>query len=307
MLASTLLLRLAILIWLAICGRLAAEPTGPLVLERTIPLKGVSGRIDHLAIDLGRKRLFVAELGNGTIDVVDIAAGVAVRRMEGFKEPQGLVYAPAADVLAVASAGDGSVRLFHGSELSPSGTVNLGDDADNIRLDALTGNLIVGYGDGALAIINPGRASLRERILLRAHPEGFQIDAERQRAYVNVPDAGQIAVVDLHAGRQTTSWHVPDGLRANFPMALDTDRARAAVAFRKPPRLVVFDVDSGKPIGSFATCGDADDVFFDARRRRVYVSCGEGDVDVWQQDGPSYRQIGLVRTAPGARTSLFGT
>ena len=152
----------------------AAEPPAPLVLERTIALKGVTGRIDHLAVDLARKRLFVAELGNGTVDVIDLAAGNVIRRIEGLKEPQGLAYAPAADILAVASAGDGSVRLFRGAELSPAGTVDLGDDADNIRLDARTGNLVVGYGSGGLAVIDPAKASLLSRIPLPAHPEGFQ-------------------------------------------------------------------------------------------------------------------------------------
>jgi YVTN family beta-propeller protein len=79
----------------------AAEPAVPLVVERTIALKGVSGRIDHLAIDLGRKRLFVAELGNGTVDVIDLDSASVIRRIEGLKEPQGLAYAPAVDVLAV--------------------------------------------------------------------------------------------------------------------------------------------------------------------------------------------------------------
>jgi DNA-binding beta-propeller fold protein YncE len=296
---------LVVLLCIVFGGRLAADTAPSLALERTIALKGVSGRIDHLAVDLGRKRLFVAELGNGTVDVVDIAAGRVIRRIEGLKEPQGLAYSPAADVLAVASASDGSVRLFHGSELSPSGTVNLGDDADNVRLDARTGNLTVGYGSGGVAVIDPAKASLVERIPLQAHPEGFQLDAEQRRAYVNVPDAGQIVVIDLNAGRQAAGWLVPDGLRGNFPMALDIEHATAVVVFRKPARLVVFDVNSGKTNGIFTTCGDADDVFFDPRRRRVYVSCGEGNVDVWQQDGPTYRHIGLIRTAPGARTSLF--
>ena len=197
----------------------AAEPA-PLVLERTIALKGVTGRIDHLAVDLARKRLFVAELGNGTVDVIDLAAGSVIRRIEGLKEPQGLAYAPAADILAVASAGDGSVRLFRGADLAPAGTVDLADDADNIRLDTRTGNLVVGYGSGGLAVIDPAKASLIRRIALPAHPEGFQLDPDNRRAFVNVPDARQIAVVDLDAGRQTASWRdagsarqLPDGAR----------------------------------------------------------------------------------------------
>jgi hypothetical protein len=282
----------------------ATEPPAALVLERTIALKGVTGRIDHLAVDLARKRLFVAELGNGTVDVIDLAAGNVTHRIEGLKEPQGLAYAPAADILAVASAGDGSVRLFHGAELSPAGTIDLANDADNIRLDARTGSLVVGYGSGGLAVIDPAKASLLSRMPLPAHPEGFQLDPANHRAFVNVPGARQIAVVDMNTGAQTASWRLPE-LGANFPMALDTAQAAVAVVFRNPAWLVIFDIGTGKPTGTFKTCGDADDVFFDAKRRRVYVSCGDGTVDAWQQDGPAYRRLSLLKTASGARTSLF--
>jgi DNA-binding beta-propeller fold protein YncE len=236
--------------------------------------------------------------------VIDLAGGTVIRRIGGLKEPQGVAYAPDADVLAVASAGDGSVRLFRGAELSPAGTISLGDDADNIRLDTRTGNLVVGYGSGGLAVIDPTKASVLSRILLQAHPEGFQLDPENRRAFVNVPDARQVAVVDMDAGRQTASWRMPD-LRANFPMALDASRSTIAVVFRNPARLVVLDVNTGRPTGTLMTCGDADDVFFDAKRRRVYVSCGAGNVDAWQQDGPTYRRMNLLKTASGARTSLF--
>ena len=99
-------------------------------------------------------------------------------------------------MLAVTSAGDGSLRLFHGAELSPVGVVDLSDDADNIRLDRRTGNLVVGYATGGLAVIDPAKASLVSRIPLPAHPEGFQLDPDNHRAFVNVPDARQIAVVD---------------------------------------------------------------------------------------------------------------
>ncbi len=131
-----------------------------------------------------------------------------------------------------------------------------------------------------------------------------QLDPETRRAFVNVPDARQVAVVDMDAGRQTASWRMPD-LRANFPMALDTTHSTIAVVFRNPARLVVFDVITGRPTGTLMTCGDADDVFFDAKRRRAYVSCGTGNVDAWQLDRSTYRRLSLLKTASGARTSLF--
>src|SRR3978361_401719 len=64
------------------------------ILVRTIPLADVSGRIDHMAVDLRRGRLFVAELGNNTVDVVDLASGKIIQRIKGLKEPQGVGYAP---------------------------------------------------------------------------------------------------------------------------------------------------------------------------------------------------------------------
>jgi DNA-binding beta-propeller fold protein YncE len=193
-----------------------------LQLERTIPLPKVTGRIDHMAIDLGRRRLFVAELGNNTVDVIDHASGKATYRIEGLKEPQGVGYAPKVDVIAIANAGDGSVRLFRGADFAPVGTVALGDDADNIRLDADSGQIVVGCGGGGLATLDPASGSVVARVRLSAHPEGFQLDPATHRAFVNVPDAHEIAVIDLAAGRQAASWPVTD-LRANFPMARDAN------------------------------------------------------------------------------------
>src|SRR5215207_7353971 len=211
-----------------------AEPNPPLVLERTIPLPGVSGRIDHIAVDFRRRRLLVAELSNGSVDVIDLASGKAVHRIGGLSEPQGVGYAPLADLVAVASAGDGSVRLFRGEDLQPTGTVALGEDADNVRIDRRIGRVVVGYGRGGLAVLDPESRSVVGGTKLPAYPEGFQLDPDIGRAYVNVPDGGQVVVVDLAAGEQVEAWRVPEGLRANFPMVLDTESRVLARVFRSP-------------------------------------------------------------------------
>ena len=80
----------------------ATEPAAPLVLERRIPLPDVVGRIDHLSVDLGRGHLFVAELGNGTVDEIDLGTGKSIGRISGLKEPQGLAYVSTSDLIVVA-------------------------------------------------------------------------------------------------------------------------------------------------------------------------------------------------------------
>jgi hypothetical protein len=286
-------------------GAVTARAEPALVVESRIALRVVSGRIDHMAVDLARKRLLVAELGNGTLDVVDLAAGRQIQRIGGLREPQGVGYAPKPDLVAVSGAGDGSVKFFREKDLTAIGAVALGDDADNIRLDPRTGNLIVGYGSGALAVIDPDRRAKIGEVRLAAHPEAFAIDAASGRAFVNVPDAEQIAVVDLASMKQTGAWRLPD-LRANFPLALDAAGMMIATVFRRPPTLVLIDTRTDISTARLDTCGDADDVFFDPKRRRIYVSCGAGFVDVFEAGAAgAYARLSRVTTAAGARTSLF--
>ena len=214
---------------------LAAEPEGSLVLEATIPLAGVGGRIDHMAVDLKRNQLIVAELGNNTVDIIDLAGHKVVHRITGLHEPQGVGYAEPSDLVLVANAGDGSVQMFQGQDLAPAGSVSLGDDADNIRINPRDGTVVVGYGSGGLAIIDPASRTKIADIKLADHPEGFQIDPNTQHAFINVPGAHEIAVIDFEGRRQRASWRVR-GATANFPMALDPSGNLAGYGFSKPAK-----------------------------------------------------------------------
>ena len=188
----------ASLVWPAATGAQTANP--PLILEAKIPLGQVSGRIDHLGLDLERQRLLVAELGNNSLGVVDLKAGKVLSRIAGLSEPQGVAYVPSSDSVFVANAGDGSVRVLRAEDLTPIGRIELGDDADNVRVDTARSRVLVGYGKGALAGIDPVSLSKIAEIRLKAHPEGFQIDETATQVFVNVPDAHEISVVDLATG-----------------------------------------------------------------------------------------------------------
>jgi DNA-binding beta-propeller fold protein YncE len=288
------------------CSNAVAQPaeTAPLQLEAKIALGNVRGRIDHMTVDLKRQRLFVAELGNDSVGVVDLANSKLLQTIAGLKEPQGVGYEPSTDMLYVANAGDGSVRLFEGNEYKPAGQIGLGSDADNVRIDAAANRIFVGYGSGALAVIDPTTRSKVGDVPVKAHPEGFQIDPDTGQIFVNVPDAHGIAVVDRASLKQTGKWPIPDH-GANFPMALDPVRRQVLVIFRAPAELGVLSMTGGKLVAAAETCGDADDLFIDAKRGRVYVSCGSGFLDVLEAKGTTYRRIARIPTVSGARTSLF--
>ena len=281
-----------------------AEEPAPLVLEAKIPLGDVYGRIDHMAFDPGRQRLFVAELGNDSVGVVDVKQRAVVKRLTRLREPQGVGYEPKSDTLYAASGVDGTVSLFEGAALAPGPVIALGKDADNVRVDAKNGTVVVGYGSGGLAVIDPVQRTKTAEILLRDHPEGFQLDPAGVRIFVNIPDAREIAVIDRRSGKQTASWPMRDA-RANFPMALDPDGMRVIAVFRRPAKLIAFSAKDGATVASIDTCADADDVFVDERRHRLYVSCGEGVVDVIERRGKDYARIARVPTVSGARTAFF--
>jgi hypothetical protein len=292
------------LLMTSVAGPAHAAPSEVLVLENKIALGDVSGRIDHLAFDPARNRLFIAELGNNSVGVIDVRQQKLVHRIVGLKEPQGVAYVTDVDTLYVANAGDGTVDRFNGADFAPLGRLRLGDDADNIRVDARAHQVVVGYGRGATAIVDAGSAQKTGDIRLPAHPESFQLEKAGPRVFVNVPDARQVSVVDRSTGQQVGAWTLPDA-RANFPMALDETDARLMVVYRTPAVLAEFDTRSGDLVNRLPTCGDADDIFFDAKRRRIYVSCGEGVLDVLQRRDNSIEELARLPTVPGARTSLF--
>jgi YVTN family beta-propeller protein len=300
-LARSILLAAASLMWPATV--MAQTASAPLVLEAKIPLGQVSGRIDHLGIDVKRQRLFVAELGNNSLGVVDLAAGKVLRTVTGLSEPQGVAYVPFADSVFVANAGDGSVHVLRGDDLAPVGRIELGNDADNVRVDTRRNRVLVGYGKGALAVIDPATRTKAADIRLKGHPESFQIDETGTKVFVNVPDARDIEVADLVSEANRSLPMQAAG--SNFPMAIDGEAHRVLVVFRSPPTLMALSSQDGRVVAKIETCGDADDVFVDAKRHRVYVSCGEGVVDVLEQREAEYRRLARVPTVSGARTSLF--
>ncbi len=290
---------------LMIAAGVDAQQPGLPHLTGSIPLPGISGRIDHMALDPDRRLLFVAALGSNAIEVVDLARRSIVYTIHGLDEPQGVCYLTAFNTLAVANGGDGTLRLFDGSSYNLFKTIPLGSDADNIRYDSIRKTIIVGAGEGLLALVNAKNNTLTGNIKLAAHPESFQCEERGVSIFVNLPDAGRIAVIDRLQRKHTAVLSL-DSIKGNFPMALDEGHHRLFVGCRRPPRILVFKTDTLGQTGSVPISGDTDDLWYDDERGRVYASCGEGFIDVIAENkAGAFSRIGRIPTEPGARTSLL--
>ena len=281
------------------------QATPPITRIQVITLPGVEGRIDHIAADPARQRLYIAALGNNTLEVIDLAAGRRIHTITGLHEPQGAAYATSPHLLFVANGQNGNCSVFDADSFKQRGSIPFGDDADNVRYDLKANRVYVGYAAGAIGIIDAASLKLVGSIRLSGHPESFQLEKKGARIFVNVPDAGHIAVLDRIKQKLLAIWPVKEA-HSNFPMALDEANHRLFVGCRTPARLLVYDTESGKMVSSLAIVGDTDDVFYDTGSKRLYISGGEGYLDVFAQVSPDrYKLLMHTRTAPGARTSLF--
>jgi YVTN family beta-propeller protein len=285
---------------------LAAAAPPPLSDAQVIPLPGVERRIDHLAVDPAGKRLFVAALGNGTLEVLDVGAGKRIRSVPGLREPQGVAYLPLLHRVVVAMRG-GAVAAFDDASYERTATMPDMGDADNLRYDAAAGQLYLGYGEGSIGIIEPSSLKLVASIPVGGHPESFRLEENGPRVFVNVPPRGEIVVVDRRQ-RSIVQRILLGSFADNYPMSLDESGHRLFVGVRQPARLLVFDSVSGKRIGAVPCVGDTDDLFFDARRQRVYVIGGQGYVDVFDAaTSGKYDRLARIATRAGARTGLWSS
>jgi hypothetical protein len=283
----------------------SADGPRPLVLTEAIPTPGVQGRFDHFGSD-GKNLLFVAALGNNSVEVIDISARIRAHSITGIPNPQGVVYAPDVKKLFVASS-KGKLRIFDGTDFALVKEIDFHGDVDNLRYDAASHRVYVGYGEdetGAIGTVDAiSNERLPEEYKLGAHPESFQLETAGPHIYANLPDLKQIAVINRQTG-VIAHWSLT--LEHNFPMALDEADHRLFVVTHEPARLAIFDTSSGRMIAELPCVQDADDAYYDAGRKRIYIPGGEGYISVFQQNDPDhYVLLAKVPSTLGARSAGY--
>lgn len=290
---------LAVLVCTA--SRLPAEPPA-LELVQTIELKGKAGKLDHLIVDAKGERLFLANKVNNTVEVVDLKAGKPLRQLKGQAGAQGLAYAADLDRLYVALGTGGFCNIFNGKNYQLLGTVKFADDADNIRYHPQTHRVYVAHAEKALGVIDGEALDLKADIMLPGSAEGFQLEKGRPRLYLNIPSPSQVVVIDTDKNAITANYPLKQA-SANFALTVDEANHRLFIGCRKQPMLVVMDSETGAEVAGVSIPADTDDVYFDAKRKRIYASCGEGFIAVIKQvDADHYELAEKIATVKDART-----
>ncbi len=284
----------------------AVSAANALPLERvqSIALKGPAGGLDHLALDVKRGRLFVANTVNGSLDVVDLKAGKLLKQVPGQGRIRGIDYDSGSDRVFVGNGNGGICNIFDGASYELLKSIPLGDDADNVRYNPRTNRVYVVHADKELSVIDAKDYSIRDPIALPTSLGGFRLESSRPQMYVNAKNDGVIAI-DTQANKIIGRFSVaPAGV--NAAVAIDEPNHRLFIGCRKSPALVVMDSDTDKIVASVPIPGDVDDLSFDSSRKRIFASCGEGAIAVIRQiDSDRYESIGTIATVAGARTSIF--
>jgi DNA-binding beta-propeller fold protein YncE len=288
-------------------SRVDARGADPPPLERvkTITLKGPVGGLDHLALDAKRGRLFVANTVNGSLDIVDLKAARLLKQVPGQGRIRGVAYSPEADRVFVGNGDGGICNTFDGHSYELLRSVSLGVDADNVRYNPRTRRIYVVHADNELSVIDAADYTVRSPIALPKSLGTFQLEATRPRMYINAKAEGVVVAIDSDNDKIINRFNVaPAGI--NAALAIDEPNHLLFVGCRRNPSVVVMDSDTGKIIDRVPLPGDVDDLSFDARRGRIYASCGEGAIAVIRQIAADrYASLAAIPTVEGARTSVF--
>lgn len=275
-----------------------------LELKTTVPLPEVKGGFDLMAIDLKGSRLFVSAQDNHSLEVINLKTGTHLLSIPNLNEPKWVFYFPERNRIYVATGGDGKVTEFDGSTYKPVNEFLFKGACNNLRFDPASKQLFVGVGKsfGALGIIDLVQDKIIGEIPLSGYLKQFELDGNL--IYVNILEKNQIDVVDRKANKVIATWPVKEA-KENVPMALDREHHRLFVGC-EPGEFIVFSTSTGKSIASFTISKDADGIYYDAKRSLIYVSCGEGNIEVIKQDDPdSYRLHETIPSVKGAGTSLY--
>ena len=298
---------------IARCDGSGAQEKLPLKLVATTPMPGFTGDFDHFGLDLKGNRLFLASENQKTVEVFDLRTGKRIHSITGFGQPLTMAYLPESNRLIVTDGGDtDAVELVDCKHYKIIKSLKLGQGVDHGVYNPTNKYFYVENGGGpegkthALTIIDT--KSFKKVGEVAALPgnsnEGMVIDNAGKKLFVNLTGTDEVGVIDLPTRQLIARWPLPDAHIAHA-IALDEPNHRLFTATRKPPKFIVFNMDTGTVVTSLPCVGVNSDMSLDVARKRIYVT-GSNTASVFEQrDADHYEHIAEVPTAFRAKSSIF--
>lgn len=274
--------------------------TGPYRVSETFHIGGEGGW-DYLTVDPEHKLLYVPRSTHTM--VLDATTGKTVADIPGQKRNHGVAIVASAGRGFITDGADASVTVFDLKTYAVLGKVKTADDSDGVIYDPASRKVLIVCGDaGVLIPISPdldlatGKADAA--VELGGKPEFLAADGQG-KAYINLVDKDQVAVVDTRAMKVVNKWPTTPG-GSPVGMSMDLARRRLFIGCRKPQKLVVISADDGKVLADLAIGAGVDATKFGGD---AFASCGDGTLTVVRETAPgNFQVVQTVQTPRGART-----
>jgi len=277
-----------------------SNDAGPYHVSQTFHVGGEGGW-DYLTVDPEHKLLYVPRSTHTM--VLDATTGKSVADIPGQKRNHGVAIAASAGRGFITDGEDASVVIFDLKTYAVLGKVKVADDADGIIYDPASGKILVVCGDAGVMVpispdVDPKTGKADAAVELGGKPESFVADGQG-KAYIDLEDKDQIAVVDTKTMKVLNKWSIAPG---GSPVGLGMDRVRRRlyVGCRKPQKLIVMSADDGKILADLPIGAGVDATHFDGD---AFASCRDGSLAVARETAPGkFEIVQNVLTPKGART-----
>ena len=300
-------LAIILILPLALVGCAPSDTVESLSLQNTINLPNVHERIDHMDFDSKTNRLFVGALENDSLEIIDAKQGKIIKSIKNLGGPQGVVYVEQYSTIYVSCRNNGDLVAIDSNTYLPRNKISFSDEADNLHYLKSSDELLLGYGNGGLAIVDPSDLSVKGKVELDGHPEGIVGEEDGNLVYVNVPGSDTVYTIDRKTYK-IVEKNKSNGVSSNFPIALNEKEDVLAYYTRVPNQVVFMNPKTGTLLRTYSGTSDVDDMFFEPKTGFLYLIGGNGRVEVVSLDkDKEVRLVSKTITGSGARTGLLST
>jgi DNA-binding beta-propeller fold protein YncE len=292
----------------------AGQTNSPLVLLQSIPLPELhDGDFDHFAVDLAGHRLFLTAEKNAAVEVFDLRTNKLIHSLTDIDEAHSMVYRADLKKLFVVDGGAAEVKIYQGDTYKRLGGIKLEDDADSMAYDPSTKYMyVVNGGRGAhaafsfISVLDTTTDKKLADIKIDSDSvEALVLEKLGPRMFVNITGKDAVGVIDREKRALIASWPIGQEGKHNVAMAFDEAAHRLFISTNTPEKLIVLNSDSGAIVASLPCGHMVDDMAYDAKSKRIYVT-GSDFVDVFHQgDADHYELVGQVPSAFRAKTAIL--